>query len=257
MTKRRVFAISDLHLDYAVNAQWVADLSLHEYQDDVLILAGDISDSPKLLAFCFSEMARRFHRVLYVPGNHDLWVLRFETDLDSLQKWELVRGLANAYGVLLEPWHEGELSIVPLLSWYDYSFGLPAAPLQEAWMDFYACKWPSGWQAAEISQHFLQANLPHLQHRNQKLITFSHFMPRIDIMPDDMPLARRAIYPVLGSHALDLQIRQLQPQIHVYGHSHLNRRVLKDGITYINNAFAYPNEKRIAAKQLLCIDEVG
>jgi hypothetical protein len=33
----RVFALSDIHVDYDVNAKWVADLSIAEYQDDALI----------------------------------------------------------------------------------------------------------------------------------------------------------------------------------------------------------------------------
>jgi predicted phosphodiesterase len=40
----RVFALSDLHIDYEVNAGWVKSLSSVDYLDDVLILAGDISD---------------------------------------------------------------------------------------------------------------------------------------------------------------------------------------------------------------------
>lgn len=44
--------------------------------------------------------------------------------------------------------------------------------------------------------------------------------------------------------------------MHVYGHSHINRRARIDGVTYINNAFGYPGEGGISAKQLLCIDEI-
>ena len=36
----RVFAISELHIDYAVNREWLQQLSLDEYRDDLLILAG-------------------------------------------------------------------------------------------------------------------------------------------------------------------------------------------------------------------------
>jgi predicted phosphodiesterase len=52
---------------------------------------------------------------------------------------------------------------------------------------------------------------------------------------------------------LDTQLRQLGSTLHIYGHSHVNRRIDIDGITYINNAFGYPQETRITAKQLLCI----
>jgi len=47
--------------------------------------------------------------------------------------------------------------------------------------------------------------------------------------------------------------RDLLTAIRVYGHSHVNRRVPIEGVCYINNAFGYPGETRITAKQLLCI----
>ena len=39
--------------------------------------------------------------------------------------------------------------------------------------------------------------------------------------------------------------------------SYVNRQVVVDGVTYINNAFGYPHEKRIAAKHLICIHPDG
>ncbi len=247
---RRVFAISDVHVDYPVNQAWLRGLSVHEYQNDILILAGDISDAPSLLELCFQECAKRFHRVLFVPGNHDLWVRRFPCEGGSLQKFAEVQALAQEHGLLTTPWHEGELSIVPLLSWYDFSFGQPSQQLREAWMDFQACEWPQGWNESHINHHFLTSNEAHLSIRNSTVISFSHFMPRTDIFPKTMSNIRELILPVMGSLALERQIRQLQPTMHVYGHSHLNRHLRLDGITYINNAFAYPSEAHIAAKQL-------
>ena len=116
-------------------------------------------------------------------------------------------------------------------------------------MDFQACEWPQGWNESHINHHFLTSNEAHLSIRNSTVISFSHFMPRTDIFPKTMSNIRELILPVMGSLALERQIRQLQPTMHVYGHSHLNRHLRLDGITYINNAFAYPSEAHIAAKQ--------
>jgi len=52
-----------------------------------------------------------------------------------------------------------------------------------------------------------------------------------------------------------VQVRQLSPTIHVYGHSHVNQAIDLDDIHYVNNAFAYPSESHIARKQLKCIFE--
>ena len=74
-------------------------------------------------------------------------------------------------------------------------------------------------------------------------------------MPAGIPVKRRNVYPVLGSEALGVQVKQLSPMIHVYGHSHVNQDIELDGIRYVNNAFAYPSESQISRKQLKCIYE--
>jgi predicted phosphodiesterase len=49
-------------------------------------------------------------------------------------------------------------------------------------------------------------------------------------MPSLIPLNRRQVYPVLGSVNLGEQLKQLQPDIHVYGHSHVNQSIELDNI---------------------------
>ena len=253
----RVFAVSDIHIDYSANQEWVAQLSRSDYRDDVLILAGDVTDHLSKLEWCLQTLVARFKQVLFVPGNHDLWVLRDGLPHNSFEKLGLIKRMVLDCGASMQAWQQGGLSIVPLLSWYDYSFGEPGEMLLEAWMDYRACRWPQQETAQQICAHFLQANLPLPEiAAGQTTITFSHFLPRIDVMPSFIPLDKRYLYPVLGSSLIDLQLRQLRPGMHVYGHSHVNRRVSLDGIVYINNAFGYPNETRIAAKQLVQIAQV-
>jgi hypothetical protein len=78
-------------------------------------------------------------------------------------------------------------------------------------------------------------------------------VPRIDIMPSYIPFEKRNIYPVLGNIRIEEQIRKIGSNIHVYGHSHVNTRMVKDNVLYINNAFGYPYETKITAKKLICI----
>jgi predicted phosphodiesterase len=248
----RVFATSDLHLDYEENARWLSSISTAEYRNDLLILAGDISDSFELLAWCLRSLAVRFRRVLYVPGNHDLWVIRDKHRHTSLQKFQEICALAGDCDVSTEPFHIGRLSIVPLLAWYDYSFCSPTKGLDEVWMDYRACVWPSNLDAHEITKYFIRRNEQALKTRNHSIISFSHFVPRIDLLT----WGRRLFYPVMGTALLEQQIRCLGPSIHIYGHSHINQHRAIGGISYINNAFGYPSETLISAKRLLCIHEI-
>ncbi|MBB3610659.1 metallophosphoesterase [Rhizobium sp. BK602] len=252
----RVFAVSDIHLDYEENRHWLLNLSDVDYRSDILILAGDISNETRLIEWCFISLQRKFLKVCFVPGNHDLWVSRNQ-GMTSFDKFRSLGQLAKEHQICTEAYHDGPLSIVPLLGWYDYSFGLPNEQLLRSWVDFRACLWPDKMSVADITAHFLRLNQPVLSVQNDVVISFSHFVPRIDLMPEQIPMRYRYVYPVLGSAALDRQIRQLQADrhLHVYGHSHVNRDVVIDSIEYTNNAFGYPSEQRISRKQLLCIYE--
>lgn len=252
----RVFAVSDIHIDYPSNARWVAALSTTDYRDDVLILAGDVSDCLATLEWCFGELTRRFKKVLFVPGNHELWVIRDGPGVTSFDKFDRVCRLAQRCDVSMRPFHHGGLSIVPLLGWYDYSFGPPAPELVAAWADYHVCRWPSHFTVPNVAARFLRLNEPLLAVRNTTVISFSHFLPRIDIMPGYVSRPSRIVYPVLGTMLLERQIRLLQSTIHVYGHSHVNRNVKIDGVTYVNNAFGYPREVGIASKELMCVHEL-
>lgn len=74
-------------------------------------------------------------------------------------------------------------------------------------------------------------------------------------MPEFIPSANKLLYPILGSTQLERQLRRLNSNIHVYGHSHINRHVKINGVSYINNAFGYPIETWITAKRVVCIHE--
>ena len=250
---RRIFALSDIHTDFPENAEWLSQLSQQDYRDDVLILAGDVADSLRILTRSLSTLVTKFHKVLFVPGNHDLWVIRDGSLITSFDKFEQVRIAAREAGASMETYSFDGLRIVPLLGWYDYSFGQPETRLLNAWMDYAACRWPEGFEPQHVAAYFARLNVITEPAPGEVTISFSHFLPRIDVMPPYVPEQKRFLYPVLGSAALDHQVRALKSTMHVYGHSHINRRIEIDGVTYVNNAFGYPQETRIAAKQMLHI----
>lgn len=249
----RLFAISDIHIDYPDNARWVEQVSDADYRNDVLILAGDLTEDRGLLAWCLGRFAAKFRQVLFVPGNHDLWVRREPDDMCSFGKFDQVVAIAADTGVSMRPYRYGHTVVVPLLGWYDYSFGVPDSDLRKLWMDYRACRWPHGFGPEQVTEHFLGMNPETLASANptERVVTFSHFLPRIDLIPFFVPRAMRHLDPVLGSAGIERQLRMLGSDLHVYGHSHINRRVRFDGVTYINNAFGYPQESAIAARRLI------
>jgi predicted phosphodiesterase len=249
----RVFAISDLHVDHTENARWLAQLSTWDYRQDALICAGDIGHQLNDVAGALNALKERFRFVIYVPGNHELWV-RPENGNDSLRKFAAVRQLARDCGVHVGPLHLDKVSLVPVLAWYDYSFGTPSEELLERWADYQTCSWPKAFDQARITSHFLAANEVFIPQEGRQVITFSHFVPRSDLLPA-FSGAVNLLRPVLGSNAIDVHIRKLHSSIHIYGHYHVNSQMHLDGVLYINNALGYPREHTISARQLIRVVE--
>lgn len=252
----KIYAISDIHVNFSVNNRWLNNLSYTDYKQDILILAGDVAHIVPLFEQTLKRLKKRFLEIIFIPGNHDLWVNNHR-GVNSIEKLKLIQAIADDCGIWVEPFHTSSLAIIPLFGWFDYSFGQPSKAAVAAWADFAACKWPRPYDENSITHYFLSLNEPFLDVKDDKkdIISFSHFLPRIDLMPGYIPHKYRNLYPMLGTTYLEKQIRELHPIIHVYGHSHVNNCVRKGGILYINNAFGYPYEKAIAQRNLKCIYE--
>ena len=64
----RIFAVSDLHIDYEENRKLVDGWSSMEYRNDVLIVAGDVTDNMTLLETTLKKLQTKFRQVFFVPG---------------------------------------------------------------------------------------------------------------------------------------------------------------------------------------------
>ncbi|MEM1232127.1 MAG: metallophosphoesterase [Pseudomonadota bacterium] len=256
----RIFAVSDLHVDYAPNRAWIDALSKVDYQRDALLVAGDLSHKPERLLRAMAALRARFARVLFVPGNHDLWVPR-DSEETSLERHAFLRTALAQLDVDQDAFEFAGARIVPLLSWYDYSFGAPGPKLRKAWSDFHRCRWPDGWEAPQISAHFAASHPKPVALDPLPLITVSHFLPRPDVLPMPAIMAFGWILPVLGGWRLEQSLRRWHVQAightHLYGHSHVNVDRTLSGIRYLNNARGYPNEPRYRERRLLEVPVPG
>lgn len=122
-----LWALSDLHVGHPENRQVIETLAPHP--GDWLILAGDLGESVDHLRYVFSTLSPRFGRLVWVPGNHELWTIPSESTLRGVAKYEQLVKLCSEYRVLTpeDPYELlqiGELRylIVPLFLLYDYSF---------------------------------------------------------------------------------------------------------------------------------------
>ncbi len=125
----RLLAVSDLHVAYPQNRQLVGELRPRS-AEDWLLVAGDVGERLPDIEWALRTLSERFARVVWVPGNHDLWTHR--TDPVQLRGEERYRRLVEfcqGLGVLTpeDPYPVwdgpgGPVRIVPLFLLYDYSF---------------------------------------------------------------------------------------------------------------------------------------
>ncbi len=248
----RIFSISDLHLDYSENLQWTKDISAFDHKEDILILAGDISDKLSLLETTLFQLSSKFNKVAFVPGNHDLW-MNGDIFTDSFAKFNTVISLAKSLNIKTQPFTANGINFHPIYSWYDFSFGHPSEDLFNQWNDFHRCTWPEILDQTQIANLFFAQNKTASSNTNPT-ISYSHFVPRMDLFPKGPPKIISKLMPCFGSTRIESHIRAVNSDIHLYGHSHLNWDVTIDGVRYINNAFGYPKEKHISRKKLLEIN---
>lgn len=132
----RLYAISDLHLGFRENREALQALTPHP--DDWLVLGGDVGETFPHLEMALDVATDRFSRVLWVPGNHELWSNGADGPRGQA-KYEALVARCREYGVLTPedpyPVWEGEggpLVVAPLFLLYDYSFRPAGVAREEA-----------------------------------------------------------------------------------------------------------------------------
>jgi Icc-related predicted phosphoesterase len=252
----RILAVSDLHTDFHENKMLLEQLPDVTAQGDVLIVAGDISDRLDTLKSTLALLRTKFMKVFYVPGNHELWVRK--GDHTSIEKFFTVLALCETLDIQTSPEKVAAVWVVPLFSWYEPQFDAENSGDAYAlggWADFYLCKWPAG--MGPVCDFFLKMNEPRLRSYDGPVISFSHFLPRRDLLPSVERLKFKGLPRVAGCAALDEQIRSLNSCVHVFGHSHIGCDRVIDGVRYIQNPLRYPRERTSAdfPIKVICDDD--
>ena len=120
----RVWACSDVHYDHHGAPEWADALSDTMYQRDSLLLAGDIADTLYGVKLALQTFKRKFRRVFYVPGNHDLWIRPGLNDdeekkfPDSIAKFLAMHQLCDEIGCEMTPAEVCQgVFVIPMYGW--------------------------------------------------------------------------------------------------------------------------------------------
>lgn len=121
---KTLWAVSDLHVTFPRNRAQVDELA---GRGDWLIVAGDVAEKIGPVVETLAGLMSRFERVIWVPGNHELFNRRSE-QLIGRARYRALVGQLRAVGVDTPedpyPVFDG-VTVCPLFTLYDYSFARP------------------------------------------------------------------------------------------------------------------------------------
>ena len=134
-----LLAVSDLHVSHRGNRAVVEGIRPRD-DGDWLIVAGDVCDTVADLERTLALLAGRFEKVIWAPGNHELWTPPHEQlALRGDERYRHLVEICRRLGVLTPEdeypiWRGGEedLVVVPLFLLYDYSWRPAGMTIPEA-----------------------------------------------------------------------------------------------------------------------------
>jgi predicted phosphodiesterase len=250
----KLYAIADLHLRYEVTRRALEALRPHPY--DWLIVAGDVGETDDHLRFALALLARRFGRVLWVPGNHDLWTIpSLPDDRRGEAKYLRHVEICREYGVLTpeDPYvmwpGEPRCILAPLFLLYDYTFRPDSVPVEQAieWAaeDNLLCSdevllhpdpYPTkqDWCAARCA--WTEPRLAEAAER-APLILINHFPLRQDlaVLPR---IPRFSIW--CGTRRTEDWHLRYRAEAVIYGHLHIRATHMRDGVRFEEVSLGYP-----------------
>lgn len=256
-----LFAISDLHVAYKENREIVERIK-PEHDGDWLIVAGDVGELFADVEWALGLLAGRFAKVIWAPGNHELWTPREDpVQLRGEARYRRLVESCRELGVVTpeDPYpvwtgQGGPVAVVPLFLLYDYSFRMPGLTTKEASLDhayetgvvctdeilLHPDPYPSreAWCWARLAE------------TERRLADLDDTLPTV--LVNHYPLVREPTrilrYPEFAQwcgteRTADWHLRH-RAAVAVYGHLHIPRTTWHDGVRFEEVSVGYPREWR-------------
>jgi 3',5'-cyclic AMP phosphodiesterase CpdA len=255
----KLYAISDLHVRHEDNRRLLG--TLREHPDDWLIIGGDVGETEEDLEFTLRLMTSRFQKILWVPGNHELWTI--PTDAAGLRgeaKYQRLLSICRSHGVLTPedpypvwPGEGARVVLAPLFLLYDYSFRPDHIPEHQAlsWamesgvmcMDeevLHPDPYPSRKAWCEARCAFTAARLSEIP-ADHETVLINHFPLRRDlaILPR---IPRFTIW--CGTVRTEDWHTRFRAKAVVSGHLHIRSTQWRDGVRFEEVSLGYPRQRK-------------
>jgi 3',5'-cyclic AMP phosphodiesterase CpdA len=260
-----LWAASDLHVGHRDNRP-VVDGIEPEDGGDWLIVAGDVGERLDDIESTLGTLAGRFARVLWVPGNHELWTSRTDEDpLRGVARYQRLVELCRGLGVLTPEdeypvWDGpgGPALVAPMFLLYDYTWHAPGTDNQA---DSLAYARSTG---VVCSDEFLLDADPYPSREAWCRARVAATRERLDACDPELPLVlvnhwplsreptRVLRYPEFAQWCgTDLTTdwhRRYRVAACVYGHLHIPRTTFQDGVRFEEVSLGYPREWRARSR---------
>lgn len=128
-----LWAVADLHAAVKNNGPRIDQIQPRD-PSDWLIVAGDVAERTELVLQILNTLRKRFARVIWVPGNHELFSKSTDRYRGREKYDELVEGCRRIDVLTPEDPYPvfGGATIVPLFTLYDYSFRQQGLTVEQA-----------------------------------------------------------------------------------------------------------------------------
>jgi 3',5'-cyclic AMP phosphodiesterase CpdA len=257
----RLLAVSDLHVTFPENRALVADLRPGR-PGDWLIVAGDVAERLDDVEWALGVLRERFETVVWTPGNHELWTTqRDPVGLRGVARYEELVRRCRRLGVVTPedeyPVWRGEggpVRVVPLFLLYDYTFRVDGVQSKQESME-YAYR-----TGVVCSDEYLLHPDPYPSREAWCQARVAQTRRRLEACGTDLPMVLVNHWPLVREPTdvlwypqfaqwcgtvLTADWHRLFPAAAmVYGHLHIPRVTVHDGVPFVEVSLGYPREWR-------------
>lgn len=257
-----LLAISDLHIGFEENRTLLEGLRPGS-ENDWLLVAGDVAELVDDIHWALKTLASRFRKVVWAPGNHELWTHPRDTlDLRGTARYAHLVDMCRELGVVTpeDPypvWEGpgGPVAVAPLFLLYDYSFLPPGHITKEQGLAY------AHSTGVVCTDEFLLHPDPYPSREAWCRARVAETGRRLATeIPEDLPTVLVNHYP-LDRHPMNVLWypelamwcgteltadwhRRFRVAAMVYGHLHIPRTTRHEGVRFEEVSVGYPREWR-------------